>query len=210
MRGHIFYLMLITLLCIPKSQAQNSNKSFSTAKKAVKLDGDPLSINPDNWYLDAGFGYFPATNASSLAGQIGAGYRLSLTSAVGIAGANWGRISLYQRSAIGIGLQYRHILGDNFIAKAECGYVLKAYLNNDVLNRTFEYVSKSSTPLYYKVDLHWRAQHFLTLGISAYQSSPLKFRTYFPDASVSPILNSWRINAITIQLGVALDTRNSE
>lgn len=210
MKGHIFSLMVIALLCTHKSQAQNGDNSFTTFKKVAKSYSDPLSINPDNWYLDAGGGYFPADNASSLAGQIGAGYRLSPTSAVGVTGAYWGRISLYKRSAIGIGLQYRHILWDNFIAKAECGYVLKGYLQNNLLNRTIEYVAKSSTPLYYKVDFHWRIQHFMTLGITAYQSSLLKFRSRFPDAFVSPTLDSWRINAITIQLGVALDTRNSE
>jgi hypothetical protein len=210
MKRHLSALLIIALLCAHTSQAQSSANNFTAFKKTTRFDSDPLSINPDNWYLDAGGGYFPADNASSLAGQIGAGYRLSPTSAVGITGAYWGRISLYKRSAIGFGLQYRHILWDNFIAKAECGYVLKGYLKNDLLNRTFEYVAKSSTPLYYKVDFHWRIQHFLTLGITAYQSSPLKFRSRFPDTFVAPTLDSWRMNAITIQLGVALDTRNLE
>lgn len=210
MKGHSIFPLVIALISTYKPQAQNSSNSFTTTKTTNKFYSDPLSINPDNWYLDAGVGYFPADNASSLAGQLGAGYRLSPTSAVGITGAYWGRISLYRRSAIGIGLQYRHILGDNFIAKAECGYVLKGYLQNELLSRTFEYVAKSSTPLYYKVDFHWRIQHFLTLGITAYQSSPLKFRSRFPDNFVAPTLDSWRMNAITVQLGVALDTRNLE
>jgi hypothetical protein len=47
----------------------------------------------------------------------------------------------------------------------------------------------------------------LTLGVSACQTATLKFRSPLPDATT--ILDNWRINAFTIQLGVALDARDS-
>jgi hypothetical protein len=208
MKAYLFSLLILSTLIFNRLQAQNSESSFTTPSMTKQPDSAPLSINPSKWYLDAGGGYFPANNAASFAGQIGGGYRLSPASALGVGGAYWGRVSTYQRSAMGIGLQYRHILWDNFIAKIEGGYVLKAYISNEEVDRNMTYIAESSTPLYYKCDLHWRIRHFLTLGISAYQTTNLKFIRHLPHAST--ILDTWRINAFTVQLGIALDTRSDK
>jgi hypothetical protein len=205
MKAYLFSLLVLSTLIFNTLQAQNGESNFMASLKTQSTDSDPLSTDRTKWYLDAGGGYFPANNANSWAGQIGAGYRLSPNSALGIGGAYWGRISTYERSALGIGVQYRRILWDNFIAKIEGGYLIKANVNNLDVDKFMTYIAQSSTPLYYKCDLHWRIQHFLTLGISAYQTANLKFLRHLPDAST--ILDTWRINAFTIQLGIALDTR---
>jgi hypothetical protein len=201
MKRTIFYLTLIFLLAHNNVQAQNG-ESMPAPPPAPQL-----SINPDKWYVDASGGYFPRKDNSSWAAQASVGYRLSPTIALGIGGTYWGRVSLYKRSALGIGVQYRQVFWDYFIAKAEAGYVLKASLFNDFLDKEVEYVAKSSTPLYYKFDLNWRIRHYLTLGVSFHQTSNLKFLSRFPDTST--ILDTWRINAFTVQLGIALDTPES-
>jgi hypothetical protein len=208
MKAYFFSLMLIPLLAPQLLQAQNSTSSAHYTSKSAKNYSEPITFNPEKWYLDAAGGFFPRNNSSSWSAQLGAGYRLSPTSALGISSAYWGRISLYDRNALGIGVQYRQILWNTFIAKIEGGYVLKSQLRNDSLERRIEYFAKSSTPLYYKFDLNWRIRHFLTLGISAYQTGNLKFLSYFPDTST--ILDTWRINAFTIQLGIALDARDTD
>jgi hypothetical protein len=206
MKASLFSLMAFSVLMFNRVQAQSSESNTTTSIKQTY--SDPLSTNLEKWYLDAGGGYFPANNADSWAGQIGAGYRLSSRSALGIGAAYWGRISTYERSSMGIGLQYRHNLGSNFIGKIEGGYVLNANLVNEAVDKDLTYMAKSSTPLYYKCDLNWRIGHFFTLGVSAYQTTNLKFLRHLFDASTT--LETWRINAFTLQLGIALDTRNSE
>jgi hypothetical protein len=208
MKAGVFSLIIILCLTSQCLQAQNSISNTFPTSKSAKGYSESITFNPDKWYLDASGGFFLRNNSSSWSAQLGAGYRLSPTAALGIGSANWGRISLYGRSAMGIGVQYRQILWDNFIAKIEGGYVLKSQLKNDSLERRIEYFAKSSTPLYYKFDLNWRIRHFLTLGISAYQTGNLKFLSYFPDTST--ILDTWRINAFTVQLGIALDTRDAD
>jgi hypothetical protein len=206
MKVSFFSLLIFSTLVFNGLQAQNSESSFTTSQKSKQTDSAPLSTSAEKWYLDAGGGYFPANNADSWAGQIGIGYLLSPKSALGIGGANWGRISTYERSAMGVGVQYRRILWNKFIAKVEGGYVLKAFLSNLDVDKYMTYIAQSSTPLYYKCDLNWRILHFLTLGISAYQTANLKFLRHLPDASTT--LDTWRINAFTLQLGIALDSRN--
>ena len=207
MKTPLFYLIVTFLLAINTLQAQNNNNDVELIPKDAKLKSASMYVNPDKWYLDAGGGYYPKVNNASRAGQLSAGYRITPSIALGIGAAYWGRINLYERSAWGMGIQYRQTLWENFIAKAELGYVLKPYLNNDQLNRKLEYLAKSSTPLYYKFDFNWRIQHYLTLGVSACQTANLKFRSPLPDATT--IIDNWRINAFTIQLGIALDSRDS-
>jgi hypothetical protein len=211
MKKTIFYFTLIflPLLSLNSTQAQNNEKSPSPTPKDSALSFVPqLSINPDKWYIDASGGYYPKSDNSSWAAQLGLGYRIKPTIALGIGATYWGRVSLYQRSAWGIGVQYRQLLGDYFIAKAEVGYVVKAALANDFLDSRITYEAKSSTPIYYKLDLNWRIRHFLTLGVSFHQTRSLKFLSSFPDTST--VLDTWRINAFTVQLGIALDTPESE
>lgn len=209
MKKTIFYFTLISLLSLNTVQAQKSESTPSPIQKDSTMSLVPqLFINPDKWYVDASGGYFPKSDNSSWAAQASVGYRLSPISALGIGGTYWGRVSLYQRSALGIGVQYRHMFWDYFIAKAEIGYVLKASLANDFLDRKIGYEAKTSTPLYCKIDLNWRIRHFLTLGVSFHQTTKLKFLSSFPDTST--VLDSWRINAFTVQLGIALDTPESE
>jgi hypothetical protein len=198
MKASLLYLTLTFLLTLTTLQAENNHIKPMHIPKDTTPKPESIHINPNKWYMDAGGGYFPRSNNSSWAGQLSAGYRITPTIALGIGGAYWGRINLYERSALGMGIQYRQTLWNYFIAKAEMGYVLKPYLNNDQLNRKLEYAPKSSTPLYYKFDLNWRIQHYLTLGVSACQTANLKFRSPLPDATI--ILDNWRINAFTIQL----------
>lgn len=209
MKKTIFYLTLIFLLSLHNAQAQKGESIPSPTPKDSTTSLVPqFFINPDKWYVDASGGYYPKSDNSSWAAQASVGYRLSPTIALGIGGTYWGRVSLYQRSAFGIGGQYRQTLWENFIAKAEVGYVLKASLANDFLDRKIAYEAKTSTPLYCKIDLNWRIRHFLTLGVSFHQTTKLKFLSNFPDTST--VLDTWRINAFTVQLGIALDTPESE
>jgi hypothetical protein len=209
MKKIIFYLTLFSLLSRHTAQAQNGESTPSPTPKDSALSFAPqLFINADKWYLDASGGYFPKSGNSSWAAQLGVGYRITPTIALGIGTTYWGRVGPYKRSAWGIGGQYRQTLWEDFIAKAEVGYVLKASLVNDFLNRKIAYEAKPSTPLYYKFDLNWRIRHFLTLGISFHQTLNLKFLSIFPDTST--ILDTWRINAFTVQLGIALDSQESD
>jgi hypothetical protein len=75
MKASLFSLLVLSTLVFNMLQAQNSESSVTTSIK--QTDSAPLSTSPEKWYLDAGGGYFPANNADSWAGQIGAGYRLS-------------------------------------------------------------------------------------------------------------------------------------
>ncbi len=209
MKAIIFYLIFTFLFSLNTAQAQKSESTPSPTPKDSALSLLPqLSINPDKWYVDASGGYFPKSDNSSWAAQLGVGYRFTPTIALGIGTTYWGRVSPYQRSALGIGGQYRQTLWDNFIAKVEVGYVLKAALVNDFLDRKIVYEPKSSTPLYYKFDLNWRIRHYLTLGVSFHQTRNLKFLSSFPDTST--VLDNWRINAFTVQLGFALDSQESD
>ena len=166
---------------------------------------DAWAINFDKFYADAGGGYFPQSGNASWAAQLSAGYRLTPKIAMGVGTAYWGRVNTYERSAFGIGVQYRHQVW-NVLLKGEIGYVLKPMMYDHKLNRKMDYVAQSSTPPYYKLDINWRIRHYLTLGISATQSGSLNFRRYVNDATST--IDNWRINALTVQLGIALDSRN--
>ena len=166
---------------------------------------DAWAINFDKFYADAGGGYFPQSGNASWAAQLSAGYRLTPKIAMGVGAAYWGRVNTYERSAFGIGVQYRHQIW-NVLLKGEIGYVLKPMMYDHQLNRKMDYLAQSSTPPYYKLDINWRIRHYLTLGISATQSGNLNFRRYVNDATST--IDAWRINALTVQLGIALDSPN--
>ena len=166
---------------------------------------DAWGINFDKFYADAGGGYFPQSGNASWAAQLSAGYRLTPKIGMGIGAAYWGRVNTYERSALSIGIQYRHQVW-NVIFKGEIGYILKPMMYDHQLNRKMDYLAQSSTPPYYKLDINWRIWHYMTLGISATQSASLNFRRYINDGTST--IDNWRINALTVQLGIALDSRN--
>jgi hypothetical protein len=170
-----------------------------------QMDETGTNINLERIYLDVGGGYFPENGNASWAGQLGVGYRLKTNIALGVGAAYWGRINVYERSAWGLGVQYRQRVW-NINVKAEVGGVLKPVMFDGKLNRKMDHIAASFPTPYYKLDINWRIWHYLTLGISACQTNNLTFRRYLPDATST--LDNWRINALTVQLGVALDTKD--
>jgi hypothetical protein len=185
------------------------NNLYGQQKTNIALPPADTSYYADTWinfekfYADAGGGYFPQSGNASWAGQLSTGYRLTPKIGMGVGAAYWGRVNTYERSAFGIGVQYRHQIW-NVLLKGEIGYVLKPAMYDNNLGRKMDYIAKSSTPPYYKLDINWRIRHYMTLGISVIQSGSLNFRRYVNDATST--IDSWRINALTVQLGIALDT----
>jgi hypothetical protein len=191
-----FYLSIIVLsFGINDLSGQNRNQ----------MDETGPNINLERFYLDAGGGYFPENGNASWAGQLSVGYRLKPNIALGVGAAYWGRINVYERSAWGLGVQYRQRIW-NINVKAEVGGVLKSAMYDGKLNRKMDHIAASFPTLYYKLDINWRIWHYLTLGISASQTNNLTFRRYLNDATST--FESWRINALTLQLGIALDTKD--
>jgi hypothetical protein len=160
-------------------------------------------INYNTLYLDAAAGYYPQPDNASWATQLSVGTRLNDVSALGIGAAYWGRVQAYRRSALGIGIEYRHSFWENFIAKVEGGYLLDRTMYDDVLKNNMVFIPESSRPFYYKLDLNLRFLDRFTIGISACQSGNLFFRR--AAGLGSETVDSWRINAFTVQLGIALD-----
>jgi hypothetical protein len=143
------------------------------------------TINYNTLYLDAAVGYYPQPDNASWATQLSIGTRLNDESALGIGGAYWGRIQAYRRSALGIGIEYRRSFWENFIAKIEGGYLLNRTMYDDVLKNNLRFLNR------------------FTVGISACQSGDLFFRRMAGLGSET--VDSWRINAFTVQLGIALE-----
>jgi hypothetical protein len=191
-----FYLSIaVFLFHLNGLSGQNNNQTDETG----------LNIDVGRFYVDAGGGYFPEDGNASWAGQLSAGYRLKPNIALGIGTAYWGRINVYERSAWGLGVQYRQRIW-NINVKAEVGGVLKSAMYDGKLNRKMDHIAAFFPTPYYKLDINWRIWHYLTLGISASQTNNLTFRRYLPDATST--LDTWRINALTLQLGIALDTKD--
>lgn len=165
------------------------------------------NIDYEKIYFDAGGGYFPESGNNAWAGQLSGGYRFNSKSALGIGATYWGRTGIYERRAWGLGVQYRRTFWAFLNLKIEVGYVVKATMYDNNLDRKMTYFAASSSPIYYKFDAHWRVRHYLTLGISACQTRDLSFNRYVSD--LISTTDVWRINALTVQLGIALDTFNS-
>jgi hypothetical protein len=161
------------------------------------------TINYNTLYLDAAVGYYPQPDNASWAAQLSIGTRLNDVSALGIGGAYWGRIQAYRRSALGIGIEYRRSFWENFIAKIEGGYLLNRTMYDDVLKNNMTFIPESSRPFYVKLDLNLRFLNRFTVGISACQSGDLFFKR--AAGLGSETVDSWRINAFTVQLGIALE-----
>jgi hypothetical protein len=165
----------------------------------------PPTLDYDLFYLDASVGYFPQRDNESWAAQLSVGTRLNEQSALGIGGTYWGRIQTYRRAALGIGLQYRQSFWENFIAKIEGGYLLDRTMYDGVLKKDMDFISASSRPFYYKIDVNVRFLTHFTIGVSACQSGNLFFRRY--EGFGNELVDKWRINAFTVQLGIALNTQ---
>jgi hypothetical protein len=198
------FLSLTTILLLTiNSLYSQANRQALPPPLDTSDYSEPWRINPEKFYLDAGGGYFPESGNASWAGQLSAGYRLTPKIAVGVGTAYWGRVNTFERSALGIGIQYRHQFW-NVIVKAELGYLLKPSMYDHKLDRKMDYIATTSTPPYYKLDINWRIWHYMTLGISACQTNNLSFRRQINESLSST--DNWRINALTVQLGIALNT----
>jgi hypothetical protein len=198
----IYFLFIFYCAFLSNGIAQNA--SLISKEKSTDNTG---SINYDALYLDAAAGYYPQRDNSSWAAQLSIGTRLNEASGLGIGGAYWGRVQAYKRSALGVGLQYRRSFWENFIAKIEGGYLLNRTMYDDILKKNMVFVPESSRPFYYKIDINLRFLHYCTIGLSACQSGNLLFRRFA--GSAAETVDSWRINAFTIQLGIALDKPNN-
>jgi hypothetical protein len=197
----IYLLYFLIYLFLNHGFAQNV--STIQTEKGVS---DMGSIDYDRFYIDAAVGYFPQSGNASWATQLSVGTRLNEASSLGIGATYWGRIQTYKRSALGIGLQYRRRFWENFIGKIEGGYLLNHTIYDGVLNKNMVFISESSRPFYYKIDLNVRFMNYFTFGVSACQSGSLFFRRYAGLGSET--VDQWRINAFTIQLGIALEKAN--
>lgn len=193
------------LICVFTHSLSAQKRAFvPTDKSAEKgTEKEATSVPYETLYFDASAGYFPQKDNASWAAQLSFGTRLNQKSALGIGGSYWGRIQTYKRAALGLGLQYRLSFWDNFIGKIEGGYLLKRTMHNGVLHQDMVFVAESSRPFYYKLDLNVRFLRYCTVGLSASQSGNLFFRRFA--GLKSETIDPWRINALTLQLGVALN-----
>ncbi len=195
----IFLTLSINILCAQNEKPTLPLPPLDTSRRWTFSDIDFEKI-----YFDASGGYFPESGNASWAAQLSAGYRLNSKAALGLGATYWGRASLYERRALGLGIQYRRTIWRALNAKMEVGYVLNSTMYDHKLDRKMAYLTASSSPIYYKFDINWRIKRYLTLGISVSQTNNLSFRRYVSDA-VSTV-DAWRVNAFTVQLGIALDT----
>lgn len=154
-------------------------------------------------YFDANVGYFPQKENASWATQIGTGFCINEQSAVGIGAGVWGREHVFSRYGMGLGVQYRHNYPRRLLLKAEFGYLLLHKMHDGTLNKDMVFLSDASKPIYFKLEAHWRLWRILTLGVAATQSGDLFFERFVDNTRTSKDL--WRINALTVQLGVAID-----
>ena len=204
---HLYTLIFLLCACWATLSAQNTgiaSTENATDKDKVSLVSAP-NAHRNILYVDAGGGYFPQRDNASWAAQLSFGTRLNNKSALGIGSSYWGRIQTYKRSTWGIGLQYRLSFWDNFIGKIEGGYLLKQSMHDGVLNQDMVFVSESSRPFYYKMDVNVRFLRYCTVGFSACQSGNMFFKRFAGQKSET--IDAWRINAFTLQLGVALDVK---
>lgn len=174
--------------------SENTPPQYEPSSGGIKLK---------DLYFDANVGYFPKKENASWATQIGTGFCFNEQSAIGIGLGVWGREHVFRRVGMGLGVQYRHNYPHRLLLKAEFGYLLLHKMHDGTLNKDMEYLSETSKPIYFKLEAHWRLWRTLTLGIAATQSGDLFFKRFIDDTRTSNDL--WRINALTIQLGIAID-----
>lgn len=196
---------LIFLLCVYSMTIDAQNTLAVPTENTAEIPLPTPNTPRNALYVDAGGGYFPQRDNASWAAQLGFGTTLNSKSALGIGASYWGRAQTYRRSALGLGLQYRLSFWDNFIGKIEGGYVLKQAMHDGVLGQDMIFVSESSRPFYYKMDINMRFLKYYTVGFSACQSGNMFFKRFAGQKSET--FDSWRINAFTLQLGVALNVK---
>ena len=204
---HLFTLIFLLCACLGTIAAQNSVVAVTqnATETTTTTTETPPNTHRNALYVDAGGGYFPQRDNASWAAQIGFGTKLNKQSALGIGGSYWGRVQTYKRSALGLGLHYRLSFWDNFIGKIEGGYILKQSMYDGVLGKDMIFVAESSRPFYYKMDLNVRFLKHYTVGFSACQSGNMFFKRFAGQKSET--FDAWRINAFTLQLGVALNVK---
>jgi hypothetical protein len=200
---------LIFSFCAAWATTAAQNRAVSVAENAGHIKSvmplAPPTLPHNTLYVDAGGGYFPQTDNASWAAQLGFGTQLNQQSALGVGASYWGRIQTYKRSALGLGLHYRLSFWNNFIGKIEGGYILRQTMYDGVLGQDMIFVSESSRPFYYKMDINVRFLKHYTVGLSACQSGNMFFKRF--TGQKSETLDAWRINAFTVQLGVALNVK---
>ncbi len=204
---HFFTLILSFCACLATMTAQNLVIAVTqNATDATTTTPETTPNAPRNaLYLDVSGGYFPQSDNASWAAQLGFGTKLNKQSALGIGASYWGRVQTYKRSALGLGLHYRLSFWNNFIGKIEGGYILKQAMHDGVLEQDMIFVSESSRPFYYKMDVNVRFLRYCTVGFSACQSGNMFFKRFAGQKSET--IDAWRINAFTLQLGIALDVK---
>ena len=200
---HLYIFISLFWTCWPTISAQNA--VVAANENTAEIVSPTPNAHRNALYVDAGGGYFPQRDNASWAAQLGFGTKLNQKSALGIGASYWGRIQTYKRSALGLGLQYRLSFWDNFIGKIEGGYILKQAMHDGVLHQDMIFVSESSRPFYYKMDINVRFLKYCTVGFSACQSGNMFFKRFVGQKSET--FDAWRINAFTLQLGVALDVK---
>ena len=195
---------LFVLICmVTHNLSAQEMATVPTSKSAEKWHKKAAAPYYDALYFDAGGGYFPQEDNASWAAQMSFGTQLNAHSSLGIGGSYWGRIQTYKRAALGLGLQYRLSFWGNFIGKIEGGYLLKRTMHDGTLHQDMVFVAESSRPFYYKMDLNVRFLRYFTVGVSASQSGNLMFKRFADQKSET--IDAWRINAFTVQLGIALN-----
>jgi hypothetical protein len=197
---HLYILFF--LFCVNWVTITAQNTLVATTENTAETTSPTPHAPRNALYVDAGGGYFPQRDNASWAAQLGFGTMLNKQSALGIGASYWGRVQTYKRSALGLGLQYRLSFWDNFIGKIEGGYILKQAMHDGILGQDMIFVSESSRPFYYKMDINVRFLKYYTVGFSACQSGTMFFKRFAGQKSET--FDSWRINAFTLQLGVAL------
>jgi hypothetical protein len=192
-----FWLAATTLL------AQNPTAAHANpANQQQRANAFTDFIN-EYGYCEVSGGGYPQFSGFIWQGQASGGYRFNEKTAIGISTAVWGRTDFFNRWAWGLGVQMRHKMWEHLVAKIEGGYVLKQHVFDNKQERAMIYQADLSKPFYGKADLHWQFKNGLLLGLSATQTLDMFFkRIHSADKSS---IDLWRINAVAIQIGFALD-----
>jgi len=203
MRNTLIFLCFFTFsqeITAQNRQVENDSINDMTPPQYYK----PLrGIDYGLLYLDAHVGYLPKKENASWAAQISGGYCFNEQSAVGIEVGEFGREQTFKRFALGAGVQYRHNYPQRLLIKATFGYLLLRKMHDGTLDKDMVYVAQHSKPFYFQLEAQWRLWRSFTLGIAATQSGNLYFKRFVDETRSTTDL--WHINALTIQLGFALD-----
>ena len=204
---------IVVFLCffglIQGITAQNNQRSNDSINESTPPQYQkPLkAIDYSFLYLDVNIGYMPKKINASWAVKMSGGYTINEQSAIGIGVGAFGREDVFERSALGAGFQYRHNYPQRLIFKAEFGYLFQHKMHDGTTNKGMIYVAQHSKPIYFHLEAQWRLWRALTLGVAATQSGDLYFDRYIDE--IRTMRSLWRINALTIQLGLAFDRHST-